>query len=113
MTFDEFKTDFDATIGKMSEEELEKALVAAGVNLEPPSSPRTVKLRPWQCTKHYKDRHPQGVIAYPSGYPERWGIIRSHKVIEAAIASAATYNERQTTILGETYIFEAVYFQTP
>lgn len=77
------------------------------------SAPRTITLRPWQCFKHYKDRHPQGVINYPSSHPDRWGIVRSHKSIEAAIASAATYNERQPTILGETYTFEAVYFQAP
>ncbi len=101
MTFDEFKTDFDAKIGVMTDEELLASLVEAGCKVI-----RTVQMRSWQTGKRWKDFHPQGVICYPVAEPDHWSIYRSHKTMEKSLAAAETLNRRAT----DGTCYEAVYF---
>ena len=78
---------------------------------------RAVVLPYWQWSLRYKHRHPQGVVLFPVGKPERFTVYRSHATIEKAMASAESLNRTHRGLLSPLGIpeitFEAVRFHRP
>lgn len=67
----------------------------------------TFHLPNWMWSKHYKDRHPHGVI-YKDAEGFR-GIFRSYKTPETALSAAAQLNKTHTQMLKQADIFNLTF----